>query len=341
VFLVSICASLAGHPPRDGTAACEASAIFVESATWVQYLLAITVAAVSYTLLLHPLSRVTLLLERYWILIVVLVCSVSVGIATLQASLYTAVYVGGFCWNVSFFLPFPCDSAFLNGAASQGSTGNTFNELLNFIPRAIVFLIILAIYGRIHWFLRRKGTTTMSGSMPPALTTCPTRAVAEDSQPWEKLYLSGLSGIVAPGDSHRSGPQSISPCQLSRTPTPTPLNVDAIAGMRPGVANTDCAKAICNEPGFIAPVPPPVAMSFVPSDSLTVISAPDGGARPLSSCRDPYATGVGHSPYPGPLPVARRRAKQEHFEALQVLLTRKAAMLFLLFPLTVWILCSR
>lgn len=248
---------------------------------------------------------------------------------------------GRFLLECEFFLPFPCDSAFLNGAASQGSTGNTFNELLNFIPRAIVFLIIVAIYGRIHWFLRRKGTTTMSGSMPPALTTSPTGAVAEDSQPWEKLYLSGLSGIVAPGDSHRSGPHSISPCPLSRTTAPTPLNVDATAGMRPGVANADCAKAICDEPGFIAPVPPPVAMSFVPSDSLTVISAPNGDARPLSSCRDPYATGVGHSPYPGPLPVARRRAKQEHFEALQVLLTRKAAMLFLLFPLTVWILCSR
>src|ERR1700733_14025833 len=95
--------SRAGTPPRDGTAACETSAIFVESATWTQYLLAITVSAVSYTLLLHPLSRVTLLLERCWILIVVLVCSVSVGIAALQASLYTAVYVGGFCWNVSFF----------------------------------------------------------------------------------------------------------------------------------------------------------------------------------------------------------------------------------------------
>ena len=158
----------------------------------------------------------------------------------------------------------------------------------------------------------------MSGGMPAALATSPT---PEDSQPWEKLYLSGLSGIVAPGDSHRSGLDSISPCQLSRTPAPTPLNVDAIAGMRRGVANAGCAKVICDEPGFIAPVPPPVAMSFIPTDSLTVISTPNNDTRPLSSCRDPYATGVGHSPYPGPLPVARRRAKQEHFEALQVLLT--------------------
>ena len=60
----------------------------------------------SYALLLHPLSRVTLLLERYWILIAVFVCTVSIGITALQASLYTAVYIGGFCWNVGSYSAF-------------------------------------------------------------------------------------------------------------------------------------------------------------------------------------------------------------------------------------------
>jgi hypothetical protein len=216
----------------------------------------------------------------------------------------------------------------------QGSTGDAFNELLNFIPRALVFLIIVTIYGRIHWFLRRRGDVTMAGGIPQAPTASPTD-VAEDSQPWEKLYLSGLSRVVEPSDLQKSGQDSVYRCPLPRAPASEALNIGGIEGMRREVVNSVLAQKICGEPGSKPPHADRVSVSNVASDLSSVIIAPDGDARPLSSQRDPYATGVAHSPYRGPLPVARHRAKQEHFEALQVLLTRKAAMLFLLFPLTV------
>lgn len=107
VFLVPVLASLSGHPPLTGTLACEVSAVLAESATWAQYLFAIAVAAVSYFILLHPLSKITLALERYWYVIVTLLCSIAASVAGLQAAFYRGIYVGGFCWNVNtHHLPF-------------------------------------------------------------------------------------------------------------------------------------------------------------------------------------------------------------------------------------------
>lgn len=57
--------------------------------------------------------------------------------------------------------------------------------------------------------------------------------------------------------------------------------------------------------------------------------------RQFRHASNPYATGHGHTPYRGSVPVAEQRAHRERYETLHGLLTRKAAVLFLLFPLTV------
>ena len=101
VFFSFIVTSLSGSPPRSGTVACQASAFLVESAIWGEYLFTIAVAVVSYCILLHPLSSFTLALEKYWFLVDIGVCISALGVAGLHAGLYPAVYVGGFCWNVS------------------------------------------------------------------------------------------------------------------------------------------------------------------------------------------------------------------------------------------------
>ncbi|KAF8329730.1 uncharacterized protein EI90DRAFT_3124965 [Cantharellus anzutake] len=133
IFFCFLVASLSGHPPRTGTAACQASAYLVESAIWGQYLFTIAVAVVSYCILLHPLSSFTLALEKYWFLVDIGVCVTALGVAGLHVGLYSAVYIGGFCWS--------------------GSQRNVFNELINCLPRVIVFLVIVALYWRIHLYL--------------------------------------------------------------------------------------------------------------------------------------------------------------------------------------------
>lgn len=175
----------------------------------------------------------------------------------------------------------------------------------------------------------------MAGGMPQAPTASPID-VDEDSQPWEKLYLSGLSRVVGPNILQKSGQDSAYRCPLPQIPASDALNMDK--GLRREAVNSIIAKKICDELGGItsnSSHEDAASVSNVARDSPSVIMTPDNDTLPLSSRRDPYATGVAHTPYRGPSYVARRRAKQEHFEALQVLVTRKAAMLFLLFPLTV------
>lgn len=101
VFLISLIASLAGSPPSTGSRVCELSALLNESATWGQYIMCISVSIVSYLLLLRPTSYWTLMLEREWWLVVVAPGLVAIVLTTLQATHHGAVYVGGFCWNVS------------------------------------------------------------------------------------------------------------------------------------------------------------------------------------------------------------------------------------------------
>lgn len=104
VFLISIIASLAGSHPSTGSAACELSALLNEGSTWMQYIMCISVSVVSYLLLLHPTSYWTLLLEKQWWMVVAAPCLLAVGLTTLQATHHGAVYVGGFCWNVSTYI---------------------------------------------------------------------------------------------------------------------------------------------------------------------------------------------------------------------------------------------
>ncbi len=101
VFFSFIVASLSGSPLRSGTVACQASAFLVESAIWCEYLFTIAVAVVSYCILLHPLSPCTLSLEKYWFFVDIGVCVGALGVAGLHTGLSPAVYIGGFCWNVS------------------------------------------------------------------------------------------------------------------------------------------------------------------------------------------------------------------------------------------------
>lgn len=213
----------------------------------------------------------------------------------------------------------------------QGSTGDTFNEVLNFAPRAVVFLLIMIIYGRIHWFLRRRGQLSAVGTIPKA-PVVDSEDAATSSQPWEDLHLSGLSQIAMMDDPKASQP-SCSQRQSSISPI-SQSDMDAAAFPTSKAIDQKELKDVDSRSDNESHV---VSVSDSVSDGTSLTRNPSSIDRPLSTRRDPYATGRGHTPYRGPLPIAKRRAREEHYETLHGLLTRKAAMLFLLFPLTVYL----
>ncbi|KAF8317482.1 hypothetical protein DL93DRAFT_2095822 [Clavulina sp. PMI_390] len=380
-FLTPILASLSGHPPRDGSVACHISAVLAESATWSQYGFVISVAAVSYFLLLHPLSKPTFALERYWYLIVLVVLLLAGTVAGLQAAFYSPVYIGGFCWNAS--------------------TGAKVNEILNFVPRAVVLSMIIMIYGRIYWFLRKRDRFAKSVGLA-AIPRAPIYTAPQnpEDRPWERLHLPGLSQFGNENDQDGEGTSASSGTgskQTSATNSSTllpsngtegraafahPLRVLLFPKLRtkfrhfilgtsqprndlsekqpsgrserqPSTSSTPSRQpqplqsqhsnpsifvsdsmfpSIYGRSQHEAPAP-------ITSDSFDLFHAlaiwPEASRY---GQRDPYATGHGHTPYHGPLPIARQRAKTEYFESLHDMLTRKASTLFLLFPLTYLIL---
>lgn len=164
----------------------------------------------------------------------------------------------------------------------------------------------------------------------------------DGSQPWEALHLSGLSQIVT--DSAAGGgitQDSLKPARFSQNHFAVSEKVDKAQ------PPTDLTKVSCVD----IVVSDSRGTSFVDSDtsSGTLVPGRSPASVPLevqlslesfldeeSSTRAPQPSGAElglhkmHHIVPKP-----EKSKAERLESMHSLLTRKAAMLFLLFPLTV------
>lgn len=101
-----------------------------------EYFNAIILAVSTYLVLLHPLSSATRLLQRHW-----LVLFPAVWVLSFIAS--------GVAWRVTGF-------GFTGGYCYFGHRGpEFFGDIYSLVPRGIVFIVVVALYGRLFRFLRR------------------------------------------------------------------------------------------------------------------------------------------------------------------------------------------
>ncbi|WWC87696.1 uncharacterized protein L201_002588 [Kwoniella dendrophila CBS 6074] len=134
---------LAGDPQTTGSAGCNALAFLLTSVLFSQHLWTLAIAFATYLLLMHPLSSMTSAFERYSWAVAPLIWAISI--------IHSAIWHGTVGWVNNGSLCY------------YGTKGNGLDrDLVQFIPRAIVFIVIIALYSRLFRFLRRPDTIQLS-----------------------------------------------------------------------------------------------------------------------------------------------------------------------------------
>ncbi|WWD08846.1 hypothetical protein V865_006960 [Kwoniella europaea PYCC6329] len=134
---------LAGHAQPTGSSGCNALAFLLTSVLFSQHLWTLTIAFATYLLLTHPLSSVTSAFERYSWLVAPIIWTISIIHAAIWHGTVGWVNNGSLCYY---------------GTKSNGID----RDLIQFIPRAIVFIVIIILYSRLFRFLRRPDTIQLS-----------------------------------------------------------------------------------------------------------------------------------------------------------------------------------
>nr|XP_018264526.1 uncharacterized protein I303_02696 [Kwoniella dejecticola CBS 10117]OBR86684.1 hypothetical protein I303_02696 [Kwoniella dejecticola CBS 10117] len=134
---------LAGDPLKTGSAGCNGLAFILTSTLFSQHLWTLAIAFATYLLLTHPLSRVTSMFERYSWVVAPLIWIISI--------IHSAIWHGTVGWVNNGSLCY------------YGTKGRGLDrDLIQFIPRAIVFIVIIVLYSRLFKFLRRPDTIQLS-----------------------------------------------------------------------------------------------------------------------------------------------------------------------------------
>lgn len=96
-----------------------------------------SIAVATYTVLAHPLSRLAAFFEKPWAIAVIFSFFLTVGItlAIIGETVYTYADYGGFCF-----------------VASHSSY---YGNMVLFLPRSIVFLVVIILYVKLFFFFRR------------------------------------------------------------------------------------------------------------------------------------------------------------------------------------------
>lgn len=135
---------LSGRRFEHGSNFCDAMGFLLVAVLWSEHLWTFFLAFATYMILIYPLHSVTRYLETSWYWIYLIVWIVSIGFATLGYLLYGYWPSGGICY--------------------YGTNSKLYGELLQFLPRACVFIAVAFFYARLYIFLRRPDSIKASFS---------------------------------------------------------------------------------------------------------------------------------------------------------------------------------
>lgn len=167
--------------------ACTFLGLALSLSIWTQHFWNVCILVITYMILVHPLSSWTLLLERKVGLLWPIIWLLSLAINAIPWALAGFSYAGGYC--------------FIGGGAGQ-----VFQYLFPLVPRSLVVLIILTLYTRLFFFLRRTnlfGKTPTDRGRPSAGHHAGAEQSGRSHRSNSRAIISGIEaeGEDAPADS--------------------------------------------------------------------------------------------------------------------------------------------
>ncbi|WVQ73830.1 hypothetical protein IAR50_003411 [Cryptococcus sp. DSM 104548] len=253
-----------------GTAGCNALGFLLVTVLFTQHLWTLAIAIATFLLLRHPLSRLTMQVERYsW-----LIAPGIWGLSILHAGVWYAkigfVNTGTLCYY-----------------GTKSHSADLDRNLCQFLPRALVFAFILILYSRLFTFLRRPDTIQLSSATGSRVDhheadkTPADRRLSHVLRPLARIKRLSSFGLDS---SHIHQTKEVNPdapweaLEFIQVGNHNPLTMDAPPQS-----------------------PPPRSMSY--NDGLPYLSYEAGGASrpasvlssPTSQLRDPFA-GISSNP---------------------------------------------
>ncbi|WVQ79035.1 hypothetical protein IAT38_001127 [Cryptococcus sp. DSM 104549] len=128
-----------------GSAGCTAQGFILVVILFTQHLWTLVIALATFLLLRYPLSPITSLMERHSWALAPLIWGVSILHAGIWQGTVGFTNTGTLCYY-----------------ASKDSSDGLDRDLMQFIPRALVFVVIILLYSRLFTFLRRPDTIHLS-----------------------------------------------------------------------------------------------------------------------------------------------------------------------------------
>ncbi|GHJ87881.1 hypothetical protein NliqN6_4283 [Naganishia liquefaciens] len=278
VGLIPTAHYLAGKPLKDGSKSCSAVGFVLTAVLFTQHIWTLIIAVTTYALLKHPLSHFTRLLHTYWFVppVAVWLIAIAHSVAWQVAWGFTPSAGGALCY--------------------YGPGGNSYDrDLIQFIPRALVFLVVIVLYSRLFQFLRRPDTISLSES--GRNTSYVEHALAEDREKNQR-------GAQAIGFWRKMG-QAVGFPRKESTMQPLGDNIPPWELLHLNNVGLDlekitipCTRPVEQEAGLAALIPVtwkvpvddlsrsdrlPTTSTLVGSDRSRSLSAPDLKRHPLSA----------------------------------------------------------
>ncbi|KIR31250.1 hypothetical protein I352_06344 [Cryptococcus deuterogattii MMRL2647] len=177
VILPPVAMYIANRKLATGSAGCNAQAFILIAILFTQHLWTLVMAVSTFLLLRHPLSRATTLLERYSWVIAPLIWGLSVLHAGLWYHYVGFVNAGSLCYY-----------------GTRSAKDGLDREICQFIPRAVVFIVVIVLYSRLFTFLRRPDTIQLP-SHPASKTSSfiDTRSSQTGLRPIAKFHKLSLT----------------------------------------------------------------------------------------------------------------------------------------------------
>ncbi|KAK4057619.1 hypothetical protein OIO90_001266 [Microbotryomycetes sp. JL221] len=150
VILVASAIHLAGGQFSTNSPGCNSTSFLYQTTTVVNACWTATIAFITYTTLVHPLSRMTAVFEH----------RIAVYI------LWAVVWLFGLIpaiFGVIFF-----DSVDTNGGVCWYQNGSLQSKLMIFVPRAVALLTVIVLYGLLLTFLYRRDLSLLATSSDSA-----------------------------------------------------------------------------------------------------------------------------------------------------------------------------
>ncbi|KAL7419331.1 hypothetical protein Q5752_006169 [Cryptotrichosporon argae] len=147
IGLIGSALELAGHSLRQDSTSCGGLGVMLVATLFSQHFWTLSLALATFMILIYPLHPLTSLLEKRWYALWLIVWAISFGVAVIGFEVYGYFPTGGICF--------------------YGTNAGIYGEVIQFVPRGIVFLCIAFLYGRLFVFLRRPDRIKASFSDSP------------------------------------------------------------------------------------------------------------------------------------------------------------------------------